>query len=191
MIDVETRNRILELWKKGYSKSAIRRETGVSLPTIRKIIRDTGLEKKPKQHEAPDLEERVKALETIMYELRQSIKLAWSNAYAMDRECDGMDDEGFCIYRALDEEVDKDILKVKREENEDVELGYEYLVNVEEHPLFCACCSKLDWRTNKMWGVQTVLSQVDVPLLKERVKNMGEELEMLMKQVKGFLLSRL
>ena len=191
MIDVKTRDRILELWKNGYSKSAIKRKTDVSLPTIRKIIRDAGLDNKLKQHEEPDLEERVKAMETMMYELTLSIKLTRAEARTMGRDCGGVDDEGFCIFHPLDEEVDRDLLNVKREEDEDLELGYGYYANVEEHPLFCAFCTHLDWRTNKMWDVQTILNHVDVPLLKERVKNMGEELEMLMKQVKDLLRSQL
>ncbi len=41
MIDKETRRRILELWRDGKSKTEIRKETGVSAPSIRKIIRES------------------------------------------------------------------------------------------------------------------------------------------------------
>ena len=41
MIDKETRLRILELWKKGKTKTVIRQETGISAPSIRRIIRES------------------------------------------------------------------------------------------------------------------------------------------------------
>ena len=40
MIDKETRQRILELWRSGKTKTAIRQETGISAPSIRRIIRE-------------------------------------------------------------------------------------------------------------------------------------------------------
>ena len=42
MIDQKTRLRILELWRDGKSKTDIRHETGVSAPSIRRIIRESG-----------------------------------------------------------------------------------------------------------------------------------------------------
>ena len=39
MIDKETREKIIQLWRDGETKAAIRRKTGVSQPTIRKIIK--------------------------------------------------------------------------------------------------------------------------------------------------------
>ena len=41
MIDTETRRRILQLWREGKSKKDIGIETGVSTPSIRKIIRES------------------------------------------------------------------------------------------------------------------------------------------------------
>jgi hypothetical protein len=41
MIDKETRRRILELWRDGKTKTAIRKETGISAPSIRQIIRES------------------------------------------------------------------------------------------------------------------------------------------------------
>ena len=179
MIDVETRNRILELWKKGNSKTAIKDETGVSLPTVRKIIKEAGLDKKPSQHEVPSLEERVKAMETMFYELTISVRQARHDAMEYGRGCDGIEDEGFCMDHTLDEEVDNDLLNVKRVEDPDEELGYFILVNVEKHPLFCAGCSHLDWKIDKLWGANTILTKVEVPHLLEQVKNMGEEIQKL------------
>ena len=43
MIDKETRLRILELWRRGKTKTAIRQETGISAPSIRRIIRESEL----------------------------------------------------------------------------------------------------------------------------------------------------
>ena len=42
MIDKETREKILNLWRENYTKTEIKKKTGVSLPTIRKIIREGG-----------------------------------------------------------------------------------------------------------------------------------------------------
>lgn len=44
MIDRKTRNEIIELWRQRENKASIQRKTGVSQPTIRKIIREAGLD---------------------------------------------------------------------------------------------------------------------------------------------------
>ena len=41
MIDQGTRSRIIELWRKGLTKTAIRQETGISAPSIRRIIKES------------------------------------------------------------------------------------------------------------------------------------------------------
>lgn len=40
MIDDKTREKILMLWRQGESKSSIKRKTNISLPTIRKVIKE-------------------------------------------------------------------------------------------------------------------------------------------------------
>jgi len=66
MIDRKTREKIIKLWKDGESKTSIKKKTGVSLPTIRKVIKEAGSEKepstnnvKPQPIEFKDLEERL------------------------------------------------------------------------------------------------------------------------------------
>lgn len=45
MIDEETRRRILELWRAGHTKKAIAAAVNVSLPTVRKYIREAKAER--------------------------------------------------------------------------------------------------------------------------------------------------
>jgi len=73
MIDRKTRGKIIKLWNEGESKASIQKKTGVSQPTIRKIVREEGLEKKPSpNHVAPpppalnDMEKRLKSVEETL-----------------------------------------------------------------------------------------------------------------------------
>jgi hypothetical protein len=52
MIDRKTRKKIIKLKEDGYSNAEIKKKTGVSVPTVRKILREEGFEKiqtKPSQ----------------------------------------------------------------------------------------------------------------------------------------------
>lgn len=44
MIDKKTREKIVKLKEEGYSNTEIKNKTGVSYPTIRKILREEGFE---------------------------------------------------------------------------------------------------------------------------------------------------
>ena len=79
MIDKKTRGKIIELWEEGESKASIQRETGVSQPTIRRILKEAGLEKSSRINgdESSDfgsqmLEERMADMEEEIENLKQN-----------------------------------------------------------------------------------------------------------------------
>ena len=78
MIDRKTREKIIKLWKDGESKTSIKKKTGKSFPTIRKVIREAGLDegrgKKVPTVEDELLEERVKKLEEEIERIKQSVE---------------------------------------------------------------------------------------------------------------------
>ena len=70
MIDRKTRGKIIKLWNEGESKASIKRKTGVSQPTIRKIIKEANIEKLPSSNhvtplplELNDFEKRLMSVE--------------------------------------------------------------------------------------------------------------------------------
>jgi len=80
MIDKQKREKIIQLWRDGETKAAIQRKTGVSQPTIRKIIRKIEDEEKTNDKE-PSIEkdnfydDRIPELENKTYKSKKELNI--------------------------------------------------------------------------------------------------------------------
>jgi uncharacterized coiled-coil protein SlyX len=89
MIDRETQDRIIDLWKEGESKASIHRATNVSLPSIRKIIREAGMEERENEDVSTidTLNERLTEVEEELDNLKQSVEALTHKQYTKPEEC--------------------------------------------------------------------------------------------------------
>ena len=76
MIDVKTRKKIIKLYEQGESKASIQKQTGITQPTIRKVLRKAGLDRKSSDRKSSsddsDLEDRVEQIEEQLEALKST-----------------------------------------------------------------------------------------------------------------------
>jgi hypothetical protein len=76
LIDAKARKKIIKLWEEGESKASIQKQTGVTQPTIRKVLRKAGLDRKSSDKKSgsddSDLEDRVEQIEEQLEELKHT-----------------------------------------------------------------------------------------------------------------------